>query len=478
MSAVNSIKSRELVLVIARDADYRLQLARTLEGDGFDVVQCADSAEVPGVLEARRPVAIVADVQATGTFAPLPTHVDAPLVVIANRPSESTLRSLRARASLVLTKPVSPTQLTEAVSAAVAGSGPLPNHIRSAVAPRMTARSPAMRQLLQEVECLRDSDCPVLILGETGTGKTVLARRIHAIGARSRGPFVDLNCAGLTTDLVESELFGHERGSFTGAHAAKQGLFDVADNGTLFLDEIGDIELRVQPRILKVLEEQRFRRMGDVRERTVDVRLLAATNQDLLGCVVAKTFRADLYYRISTIRLKMPPLRERREDIVPLAMEMLERMGQPSIVLSGDAEQRLLDYCWHGNIRELKNVMESSTLLRRGSTLTADDLRFDLPLSPPPSAPAPRAPAPPLPPSERSLESSSRLLGAEATDATRAQLEREHIRVALVAEQGRVEAAARRLGIARSTLYWKLKRYGLKPNGDAPPALTLEWPGE
>jgi DNA-binding NtrC family response regulator len=297
-----------------------------------------------------------------------------------------------------------------------------------------------------------------------------MARRIHTIGARARGPFVDLNCSGLTTELVESELFGHERGSFTGALATKQGLFDIADDGTLFLDEIGDIDMRVQPRILKVLEEKRFRRMGDVRERSVDVRLIAATHQDLLASVAERRFRADLYYRISTIRLVMPALRERREDIMAIVAQMLDRVGQSDVTLSRDAEQRLVEHMWPGNVRELKNVIESSMLLRRGAMLTADDLRFDtlshrmLAVAPVSNGVSQRGPI---------HVASARYLGEDATDATRAEVERAHIRNALLAEKGRVEAAARRLGIPRSTLYWKLKRYGLKPNGEELPPLEV-----
>ena len=456
--------TRMRVVVVARDGDYRLLIADCLAGHGYDVVQAADRAEALQLLEAAHTDAVVADVQATGAFAPLAGHEDVPVVIIASKPTAAALRGLRMRAVEVLVKPVSPDRLVQVVALAASSVSRTGTYSRASFG-KSTSRSAAMQALLAQVERLRDADCPVLILGETGTGKTVLARRIHAIGARSGGPFVDLNCAGLTPELVESELFGHERGSFTGAHAAKQGLFDAANDGTLFLDEIGDIDLRVQPRVLKVLEEKRFRRMGDVRERLVDVRLIAATHQDLLGCVASKTFRADLYYRISTIRLTVPPLRERREDIVPLALEMLDRGGHTSVTLSRDAEQRLLEYPWPGNIRELKNVIESSTLLAGGTTLTASDLRFDVPVPPSERAlpiAAARSPSARFP----VAESSSRLLAADATDATRAEIERAHIRLALTAENGRVEAAARRLGIPRSTLYWKLKRYGLRPSGE------------
>ncbi len=451
-----------VVLVVARDADYRATLVDALTAQGFAVRSCAHRFDANRMLASFRPDVIVKDVQATGAFAPFRDRGDVPVIILANHPSESTLRHLRARAAEVLVKPVAPADLGAAIGDAVGpGTARRGKLLRPSADKRITARSPAMRQLLEQVQRLRDSDIPVLILGETGTGKTMLARAIHAIGARGAGPFVDLNCAGLTTELVESELFGHERGSFTGAHAAKQGLFDAADGGTLFLDEIGDIDVRVQPRILKVLEEKRFRRMGDVRERTVDVRLIAATNADLLGNVGSKTFRADLYYRISTVRLYVPPLRERPEDILPLAMEMLERMGETQVAITVDAEARLLEYHWPGNIRELKNVIESSTLLRQGADLTADDLRFDE------SQAGPFVPE--RPSSVRMITvdmGSQRLLGVDASDATRAEVEREHIRLALVAEHGRVEAAARRLGMPRSTLYWKLKRFGLTRHGE------------
>ena len=457
------------VLVVARDAEYRAHLAAALQAGGFEVLQAADRTACAHLLATAKPQAIVADVQATGVISCVPDGAKPPLVTIANRPTAAAMRGLLARSVQVLTKPVDLKELSALVGAAIAHPGQRARTPRSAL-DGFEPRSRVMLALLQDVERLRDADCPVLILGETGTGKTVLARRIHAIGARPGGNFVDLNCAGLSNDFVESELFGHERGSFTGAHATKQGLLDVAHGGTLFLDEIGDIDLRVQPKVLKVLEEKRFRRLGDVKEREVDVRLLAATHHDLLMNVVEKSFRADLYYRISTIKIVVPPLRERREDIVPLAMDILQQRGFPC-ELSTNAQERLQEYAWPGNIRELKNVVESSAILNPGQVLTADDLRFDpvsarrLPVVPvvmPAPVTLPPAPASTTPSAVKRRTSPPPLLGAQATDATRAELERAHILLVLTAENGRVESAARRLGIPRSTLYWKLKRYGLK----------------
>ncbi|MBX3259194.1 MAG: sigma-54-dependent Fis family transcriptional regulator [Labilithrix sp.] len=313
-----------------------------------------------------------------------------------------------------------------------------------------------MRAIEEEIENLRHADCTVLILGETGTGKSVLARRIHALGARARGAFVDVNCAGLSIDFVESELFGHERGSFTGAYAPKNGLLEAAHGGTLFLDEIGDMDLRVQAKVLKVLEEKRFRRMGSVQERSVDVRLIAATHTDLLDAVAARSFRQDLYYRISTVTLTLPPLREREEDLLLIASQMCARLsGGDPVEFAPCAVDKLLAHSWPGNLRELGNVLERAHLRRQGRELRAEDLSFDPVRRPPPRRAVESAPPPPPrvePPP---------LLANGASNASRHEIEKEHIRVALAAELGQVKATAERLGMSRSTLYAKLKRHGI-----------------
>jgi DNA-binding NtrC family response regulator len=370
--------------------------------------------------------------------------------------------------------------VAKAISRSASGVSPRKRAPGSELVPLLSA---PMRALEVEVEGLRDADVTVLILGETGTGKSVLARRIHAIGSRAKGPFVDVNCAGLTRELAESELFGHERGAFTGAHTPKAGLFDAADRGTLFLDEIGDIDLAVQPKIIKALEEKRYRRMGDVRERSADVRLVAATHHDLLRSIAEKTFRADLYYRISTVTLTVPPLRHRREDILPLAEAMISRARGSRVVVSTSAVDKLLEHRWPGNIRELKNVIERALLVCKAGEIQADDIRFDVHrqssvrLVPPPAAAPPVSPAPSEEPGG-AAPPSARLLSADASSATREELEREHIRLALEAEGGRVEAAARRLGIPRSTLYWKLKHYGIAPGPKTARSPSGDRPGD
>jgi len=298
--------------------------------------------------------------------------------------------------------------------------------------------SRAIEELREVAEKVARAESPVLIQGETGSGKGVLARWLHTHSARSQAPYVDLNCAGLPRDLLETELFGHDKGAFTGAVQAKLGLFDAAHKGTLFLDEIGDIDIAVQPKMLKVLEEKRFRRVGDVKDRVVDVHLIAATHRDLAGMVRKSTFRDDLYFRVSTLPINLPPLRQRREDIPLLARNLLNQlsidMGK-NVEITDAALQKLRDYSWPGNIRELRNDLERAVLLGSSSLLDEASVRFD-PLNVPGTFSASGV---------RTLE----------------ELEREHIQAVLSLEKGRVESAAKRLGIPRSSLYLKLKQYGI-----------------
>jgi transcriptional regulator with GAF, ATPase, and Fis domain len=268
----------------------------------------------------------------------------------------------------------------------------------------------------------------------------VLARWLHDHGPRAEEAFVDLNCASLSRELLESELFGHEKGAFTGAVAAKEGLLEVAHRGTLFLDEIGDVDAAVQPKLLKVLEEGRFRRLGDVRDREVDVRLVAATHQDIAEAVRDKRFRSDLYFRISALPLVIPPLRERPEDVAVLAETLLARigadMGRPELTLSEEAVAALQDYGWPGNTRELRNVLERAAILSRGQVLVPRDLRFNA-----------------------ALEGAS---PAADSRLTLEEVERRHIERVLGEESGHVERTARRLGVPRSSLYERIKRLAIE----------------
>lgn len=304
--------------------------------------------------------------------------------------------------------------------------------------------SPAIAKLEMQVQRILPLDRPVLIQGETGVGKSMLARWIHGHGPRKSADFVELNCAGLSKELLESDLFGHEKGSFTGAATAKPGLLERADRGTVFLDEIGDMDLAVQPKILKAIEERRFRRVGATEDRSTDIRLVGASHKDLGALVADGKFRSDLFYRIGGLPLLMPPLRERREDIAPLARYFLARASAEwncsGLTCSREAERLLEQHSWPGNIRELKNAVERAVIYRRTAVLEPEDFL---------------------------------LLGGEAAHPegpdlrmSLAEVEELHIRHVLEACRGRVDEAARWLGISRSSLYQRLRRQGLRNGTD------------
>ena len=281
------------------------------------------------------------------------------------------------------------------------------------------------------------TDSPMLIEGETGTGKGVLAHWLHQNGPRRLAPFVDLNCGSLSRDLLETELFGHERGAFTGAVQVKVGLLEVAHKGTVFLDEIGDADLQVQPKLLKVLEEKQFRRLGEVRDRNVDVHLVAATHYNMAARVREGLFRGDLYFRINTIRLRIPPLRERVEDIPLLVANITAQlaidMRTGAIEVDAGAMRGLQAYSWPGNIRELHNVLERGVLLSGSRVFTERDLHFD----PEQFSSAPQ----------------------NKTAKTLEEVKRDYIEKVLRLEDGNVIRAALKLGVPRSSLYYKIKQY-------------------
>lgn len=306
-------------------------------------------------------------------------------------------------------------------------------------------QGPAIRQLAQLAEAALRTDGAVLIQGETGVGKGTLAMWLHNNGPRSKEACVDLNCAGLSRELLESELFGHEKGSFTGAISSKMGLLEIAHRGTVFLDEIGDADLMVQAKLLKVLEDKRFRRLGDVRDRHVDVRLIAATHHDLHALIRENKFRDDLYFRISTIVLKIPPLRERIEDIRLIAQTLIEKVAanvvHSHLELTSDAVAALERYSWPGNIREMRNVLERAALLNDEGSIRAEHLHFEFASREHTATAAPGATA--------------------DTSLSLSEVERLYIQKVVQEEDGRIERAAQRLGVPRSSLYKKIKAMGI-----------------
>ncbi len=304
---------------------------------------------------------------------------------------------------------------------------------------QIIGNSPALESVLEQVEQVAPTDSTVLIQGETGTGKELIARAVHNLSARCGRPFIKLNCAAIPFDLLESELFGHERGAFTGAIAQKVGRFELADKGTLFLDEVGDIPPGLQPKLLRVLQEQQFERLGSTRTHQVDVRLVAATNRNLIDMVKRNEFRSDLYYRLNVFPIPLPPLRERQEDIPALVTHFVEilgrRMGKQIENIPPEAMSALTSHEWPGNIRELQNFIERSVILSAGAVLR-----------------------PPLAELKRCPEVQS--MGA----ITLEEAERDHIRKTLVQTRWVVagpNGAAARLGIKRSTLYFRMQKLGI-----------------
>ena len=308
--------------------------------------------------------------------------------------------------------------------------------------------SAAMQRLADQARRVASAPTPVLIRGETGSGKGVLARWLHDHGPRAPQAFVDLNCAGLSRELLESELFGHNKGAFTGAVAAKLGLMEMAHRGTLFLDEMGDVDLQVQAKLLKALEEMRFRRLGDVHDRRVDVRMVVATHRDLDDLVREGKFREDLYYRVRGVELRVPPLRERGGDVLLLARRFLERvaadLGRPGARLTPAAEAVLAAHSWPGNVRELRNVLEHAVLLSPRDALAPEDFAEALR--------SPRGPA-------------------AGPGSTLDEAERRHVEQVLQQEGWVVQKAAEALGISRTSLYERMRKYGLRnPGSGDPPA--------
>jgi len=307
-------------------------------------------------------------------------------------------------------------------------------------------RSPGLRGVMQMVETVAWGDSTVLLLGETGTGKELIARAIHNQSPRRDRPFVKLNCAAIPTGLLESELFGHERGSFTGAIAQKIGRLELAHQGSLFLDEIGDITLELQPKLLRVLQEREFERLGSTRTQKVDVRFVAATHRDLEGMILEKLFRSDLYYRLNVFPIHVPPLRERPEDIPLLAHHFVQqatrRMRKMIDAIPSETMEALIRYPWPGNIRELENVTERAVILSPGPVLRLSPR--DLNSRVPPDQRADR---------QQTLE----------------EVERSHILATLKGTRWVLSGpsgAASRLGLNRSTLYFRMKKLGITRSAD------------
>lgn len=441
------------VLIVDDDPVMLSTLHEYLEPGGYDVVEAADLKSAFQALESNSPDIAITDFELPDgdalQFLKFVKNLDIAMetIVLTGHASiDLAVRAMKEGAAWFFTKPVELSVLGANLRTCLEHQqykrkqlARTRTGVRNERNPFLGA-SPVIRRLAEEVHKIIQTERPILVQGETGTGKSVLAHWIHQHGPRSQEEMVDLNCAGLSKDLLESELFGYEKGAFTGAATSKPGLVEVAHRGILFLDEIGEMDLTVQPKLLKVLESKRFRRLGDVRERTSDIQVIAATNRDLMQAAKEMKFREDLFYRINTFTLQIPPLRERVEDIPLLANSILHTlagdMAREQKELSKAAEAELKAYYWPGNIRELWNVLERVVLKVESHVLEARDFELSR------GAPVNHQPM-------------------NIPDMTLAELERWRIAQVLEEEKGRVAQAAVRLGIPRSTLYQKIKVLGI-----------------
>jgi len=451
---------RARLLLVEDEAGLRSTLVGFLLDSGFDVAEAGTCEQALAAARRSLPDLVLLDfVLPDGDALRLLPRLreiapEAGVVLITGHGSiDLAVRAMKSGADHFLSKPVQLAEL-EAILHGLARQRRLERRQRAERSRRerhpldpFAGTSASIRRLAREAERLAESEAPVLITGPTGAGKGVLASWLHAQGRRAEEPFVDINCASLTREFLESELFGHQRGAFTGAVAPKQGLLEVAHRGTLFLDEIGDMAPEIQPRLLKVIEEGRYRRMGSVEDRAADVRLIAATHYDLAASVAAGKFREDLFFRIQTLPIRVPALGERLEDLPLLSVRMLESLaaesGRPQARLEADAIAAMLRYDWPGNLRELRNVLERALLLSRDGVLRAEDLHFQ------PRATAPATPASRWP------------VAIGTVDLPLEEVERLHILATLDAHRGNVTEAASVLRVPRSSLYQKLQRFGI-----------------
>ena len=443
----------ERVLVADDEEGIRTFIAEVLEGEGLQVTLAEDGQRAAEILERQTFHLLVTDLRMPRMdgMALLrkarAEHPDMEVVVLtAHGTVDSAVEAMKLGAFDYLSKPLSgPDELRLVVARALERRRLRDDGQRArtqAAAPvRLVARDPAMAAVVEQIRKVGPTDATVLLVGESGTGKEVVARRLHLESRRRDGPFVAVNCGALSETLLESEMFGHEKGAFTGAAAMRRGRFELADGGTLFLDEVAELKPSLQVKLLRVLQERRFERVGGTRTIEVDLRLIAATNRDLDAELRAGRFREDLYHRLAVFPLRLPALRERPLDIPVLAEELLaeiaRRSGRPGLRLDEGALASLGAYPWPGNVRELANVLERAAILAEGEELTAADLGLGTRLAP--------------------GQPSGVLL-----DGTLKDLEKEAIRRVLAANGGHRKKTAAQLGIGLRTLYEKLKEYGLE----------------
>jgi DNA-binding NtrC family response regulator len=440
---------KEKVLIVDDEESIRFGLTRLIEQAGYSCFSAGTASEAFRIFSAENPRVVLLDMRLpdmTGMdfmrkLKETDTYVSI-IIMTAYGTIETAVNALKSGAENFLTKPIDPDNLLVLLSKTLEISENKRRSdylkIQQKTADYYVGTSDKLRKIHELIQILAKNDTTILILGETGTGKGLYARLIHNLSPRAGYNFVEINCAGFSRELLESELFGYDKGAFTGAVGNKPGLFELGNGGTLFLDEIGEMEFNVQSKLLKVIEDKKFRRLGGLQEKVVDLRVIAASNRNLEREVKNKTFREDLFYRLNVMPIVVPPLRELNEDILPLAEYFLnsicQKQGKKISGFSESARSALQHYSWPGNIREMCNLIERSVILCHRPQIEAADLGLT---SRPREVP------------QTSLESLE-------------ELERDHIQKVLQASGNNMSRAADILGITRSTLYSKIKKYNLE----------------
>lgn len=448
------------VLVVDDEKNYLVVLEDLLQDAGYDVATASSGVQAVEILQNTPVDTVLSDIKMPGMSgiellnAIKAIDADLPVILMtAFAEVDQAVSAMKNGALDHIQKPFDNTDIRRAVERGVERRSLIKNIRRleaelATIWGNIVGKSKAIETVFSLMKRVSDTPTTVMVAGESGTGKELIARGIHKASSRSQAPFVSINCAAVPENLLESELFGYEKGAFTGAVSLKQGKFEFADGGSLFLDEVGEMSLNLQVKLLRVLQEQEFQRVGGNKDIKVDVRIIAATNKDLKEEVDAGRFRADLFFRLNVVSIHVPPLRERREDIPVLVAHFLskfgDRLGRPIKEVDPEVMSALYRYSWPGNVRELENVIERALVLSRGSTIVPDDL--------PPEIRESRE----IEEGIDTLISWERGL-AETLDAIEERMIRQALKRA-----GNVQAqAAKTLGVSRSNLQYKMKKYGL-----------------
>ncbi|MCF8034313.1 MAG: sigma-54 dependent transcriptional regulator [Desulfarculaceae bacterium] len=450
------------VCIVDDEASIRATLGGILADEGYEVLEAADGESVLSLLERESPDLVLLDVWLPGMDGLevleriKKRSLGLPVIMISGHGTvETAVKATRLGAFDFIEKPLDMDKILLSVRNAITMSRLAEENLllrSKAEPPSLTGSSQAIAKVRSAIERVAPTDSWVLITGNNGTGKELVAHAIHRLSPRTDQPFVDVNCAAIPEELIESELFGHEKGAFTGATGKKRGKFDLAHQGTIFLDEIADMSLKTQAKILRILQEQRFERVGGTKTIAVDVRVLAATNKDLQAEIAAGRFREDLFYRLNVIPIHVPPLRERTGDIPELVADFLEHLAvkhnQPVKRFTPQALEVLAAQPWPGNVRELKNLVERLWILCPQEEIGMEDLPVEMGGAP---APGPKQ---------------AQLFSGDFKQA-RTAFEKAYLEARLAENEGNVSRTAEEVGLERSHLHKKLKTLGIKTsNGD------------